>query len=263
MKQSRNKPKLGQHFLKDENVKKRILDTVENLKVKNIIEIGPGEGSITDSLIDISNNYLGIELDQFLFNKLSKKYKKNFNVNFRNEDAALFDTQQLKSVYDGQYLLVGNLPYYSSNKIVRNFISSEFKPKNLIVMVQKEVADSYLCKPPKMKFLSNCIQIYSNPELILNVDPESFEPMPNVKSSVINLILKPAKNIPKAPEKVISTIKIGFDSPRKKIRNSFTGIERDKIEKILLNLNLDLNLRPGNLTLKNWEQIHCSIHNEN
>ena len=129
MKQSRNKPKLGQHFLKDENVKKRILDTVENLKVKNIIEIGPGEGSITDSLIDISNNYLGIELDQFLFNKLSKKYKKNFNVNFRNEDAALFDTQQLKSVFDGQYLLVGNLPYYSSNKIVRNFISSEFKPK--------------------------------------------------------------------------------------------------------------------------------------
>ena len=65
MKQSRNKPKLGQHFLKDENVKKRILDTVKNLKVKNIIEIGPGEGSITDSLIDISNNYLGIELDNF------------------------------------------------------------------------------------------------------------------------------------------------------------------------------------------------------
>ena len=80
---------------------------------------------------------------------------------------------------------------------------------------------------------------------------------------MINLILKPAKKIPKTPEKVISTIKIGFDSPRKKIRNSFTGIERDKIEKILLNLNLDLNLRPGNLTLKNWEQIHCSIHNEN
>ena len=126
MKQSRKKPKLGQHFLKDENVKKCILDTVKNLKVKNIIEIGPGEGSITDSLIDISNNYLGIELDQFLFNKLSQKYKKNFNVNFRNEDAALFDTEQLKSVFEGQYLLVGNLPYYSSNKIVRNFISSEF-----------------------------------------------------------------------------------------------------------------------------------------
>ena len=101
MNQSRKKPKLGQHFLKDENVKKRILDTVKNLKVKNIIEIGPGEGSITDSLIDISNNYLGIELDQFLFNKLSLKYKKNINVNFRNEDAALFDTEQLRSILKG------------------------------------------------------------------------------------------------------------------------------------------------------------------
>ena len=69
--------------------------------------------------------------------------------------------------------------------------------------------------------------------------------------------------IPKNPEKIINTIKNGFDSPRKKIRNSFTGIKKDKIEKILIDLNLDLNLRPGNLTLENWEQIHNSINNEN
>jgi 16S rRNA (adenine1518-N6/adenine1519-N6)-dimethyltransferase len=211
----------------------------------------------------MSSNYLGIEYDQSLYNKLSTKYRKNINVNFINEDAGLLSTDTLKSFFKSQYILVGNLPYYASNKIVRNFISSDFKPKNLIIMVQKEVADSYLCKPPKMKFLSNSIQIYADIELIVNVDPESFDPMPNVKSSVICLNLKPFDMIPKNPEKIINTIKNGFDSPRKKIRNSFTGIKKDKIEKILIDLNLDLNLRPGNLTLENWEQIHNSINNEN
>ena len=81
MKQNRNKPKLGQHFLKDENVKKIILETVKKLKCKNIVEIGPGDGSITNGLIDMSSNYLGIEYDQSLCNKLSTKYRKNINVN--------------------------------------------------------------------------------------------------------------------------------------------------------------------------------------
>ena len=139
MKQNRNKPKLCQHFLKDENVKKIILETVKKLKCKNIIEIGPGDGSLTNELIDMSSHYLGIEFDQFLFNKLSNKYRNNLNVKFINEDAGLVKTDSLRSFFKGKYILVGNLPYYASNKIVRNFISSDFKPKNLIIMIQKKL----------------------------------------------------------------------------------------------------------------------------
>ena len=86
MKQSRKKPKLGQHFLKDENVKKCILDTVKNLKVKNIIEIGPGKGALTDKLVQkYDNDFFLIEKDRKLSELLIKKYSENRNIKIFNE----------------------------------------------------------------------------------------------------------------------------------------------------------------------------------
>ena len=137
MKQNNYKPKLGQHFLVDENVKNLIINSLKETKFKNILEIGPGEGSITNKLIDISNNYVGIEYDSTLYKKLSNRYEKNKNVNFLNYDAGIFDVLKLKNFFTEDYILVGNLPYYSSNKIVRNFISSSFKPLNLVIMIQR------------------------------------------------------------------------------------------------------------------------------
>ena len=126
MKQNKNKPKLGQHFLVDENIKNSIIDSIKETNYKNILEIGPGDGAITNNLIDISNNYVGIEYDSSLYKKLSNKYKKNTNVNFLNYDAGTFDVLKLRKFFTEDYILVGNLPYYSSNKIVRNF-DREFK----------------------------------------------------------------------------------------------------------------------------------------
>ena len=79
MKQNNLKPKLGQHFLIDEDIKKIIIESVKETKIKNILEVGPGEGAITNNLVDISSNYLGIEYDYNLCKKLSAKYKKNIN----------------------------------------------------------------------------------------------------------------------------------------------------------------------------------------
>ena len=80
MKQNNYKPKLGQHFLVDEYVKNLIINSLKETKFKNILEIGPGEGSITNKLIDISNNSVGIEYDSTLYKKLSNRYEKNKNV---------------------------------------------------------------------------------------------------------------------------------------------------------------------------------------
>ena len=263
MKQNNLKPKLGQHFLIDEDIKKIIIESVKETKIKNILEVGPGEGAITNNLVDISNNYLGIEYDYNLCKKLSAKYKKNINVNFINQDAGIFDVSKLKKFISQDYILVGNLPYYSSNIIVRNFISSSFKPLILIIMIQKEVADNYLLRTPKMKFISNCVQMYSEPESIINVGPESFDPRPNVYSSILNLKIKEKSEIPKNSEQIIDTIKKGFGSPRKKIINSFNFIDKNKIKNILIKLDINVNLRPGNLTLDDWKKIHEEINIEN
>ena len=263
MKQNKHKPKLGQHFLVDENIKNSIIDSIKETNYKNILEIGPGDGAITNNLIDISNNYVGIEYDSYLYKKLCNKYKKNTNVNFLNYDAGTFDVLKLRNFFIEDYILVGNLPYYSSNKIVRNFISSRFKPLHLIIMIQKEVADNYLLNIPKMKFISNCVQMYSDPKLVLNVPPESFDPTPKVDSSVLNLKIKDHALIPKNSELIIDTIKKGFKYPRKKITNSFDSFDKNKIINILNKLEIDINLRPGNLTLNNWKDIYKEINNEN
>ena len=263
MKQNNYKPKLGQHFLVDENVKNLIINSLKKTKFKNILEIGPGEGSITNRLIDISNNYVGIEYDVALYKKLSNKYKKNKNVNFLNQDAGIFNVLKLKNFFTEDYILVGNLPYYSSNKIVRNFISSGFKPLNLVIMIQKEVADNYLLSAPKMKFITNCVQMYAEPNLVANVSPESFNPMPKVYSSILNLKIKDDNLVPKNSELIISTIKKGFEFPRKKLTNSFVSFDKNKIINILNKLGININFRPGNLTLSNWEDIHKEIYNEN
>ena len=222
------KKSLGQNFLIDKNILNKIIN-VAPIKDKSILEIGPGTGNLTSYILKKNpKKFIVIEKDKNLVMDLKRLFKNKITI--INQD--ILEVEE-KLLANDKLNVFGNLPYNISTEIlckwILNLDKKEFWFSNLILMFQKEVADSYLCKPPKMKFLSNCIQIYSNPELILNVDPESFEPMPNVKSSVINLILKPAKNIPKTPEKVISTIKIGFDSPRKKIRNSFTGIERDNL----------------------------------
>tara|TARA_A100001011_G_scaffold87282_2_gene91736 strand:- start:370 stop:1161 length:792 start_codon:yes stop_codon:yes gene_type:complete len=263
MKQNNYKPKLGQHFLVDENVKNLIINSLKETKFKNILEIGPGEGSITNKLIDISNNYVGIEYDSTLYKKLSNRYEKNKNVNFLNYDAGIFDVLKLKNFFREDYILVGNLPYYSSNKIVRNFISSSFKPLNLVIMIQKEVADNYLLSTPKMKFVTNCVQMYAEPKLIANVNPESFNPAPKVYSSILNLKIKDSSLIPKNSELIIDTIKKGFEFPRKKITNSFVSFDKNKIINILNKLGINIDFRPGNLTLNNWEDIHKEINNEN
>ena len=260
MKQNKFKPKLGQHFLTDEFVKIKIIEFVKKINCKNILEIGPGEGSLTNDLIDLSSNYAGIEIDSNLFSKLSLKYKNNTNVHFINGDAANFDLKILETFFKNDYILVGNLPYYSSNKIIRNFLSFDFRPTNLIVMMQKEVADSYLLSPPKMKFLSYCIQMYSYPELIMNVEPHSFSPEPKVESSILNLIVKNIEEIPENSEKIIETVKQGFDSPRKKLTNSFKNFEKNLVIDTLNKLNINLNLRPGNLTLNDWKNIHKEIY---
>ena len=263
MKQNNLKPKLGQHFLINEDIKKIIIDSVKETKIKNILEVGPGEGAITNKLIDISSNYVGIEYDLPLYKKLSDKYKKNLNVSFINKDAGTFDVLKLKKLISKDYVLVGNLPYYSSNKIVRNFISSSYKPLSLIIMIQKEVADNYLLSTPKMKFISNCLQMYTDPEHIINVGPESFDPRPKVYSSILNLKIKQEREIPKNSEQIIGTIKKGFGSPRKKITNSFDSIDKNKITNILNKLGININLRPGNLTLHDWEKINEEINIEN
>ncbi len=257
---SNKKPKLGQHFLTDLRYKKIIIDYVHNLGIKNILEVGPGTGSITSDLVKYSTNFLGIELDKKLYLDLINKYRDG-NTDFLNLDAGLFNIDD-HDFFQDPYLLVGNLPYYSANMIVRNFITATFKPKYLIIMIQKEVADNYLSSVPKMKFLGHSIQTYSKVEKITDVPKEAFNPEPNVISSIILLETKKDNEIIGEPEKLLSFIKKGFSAPRKTLVNSLSlslKIDKRLLSNELIKINIDPKLRPGNLENNDWLKIFNTI----
>ena len=262
MKQSSNrKPKLGQHFLVDPRYKKIIIDCVHDLGIKNILEVGPGAGSVTSELVEYSTNFLGIELDKKLYLDLIRKYRDK-NIDFLNLDAGLFNVDE-HGFFQNPYLLVGNLPYYSANMIVRNFITATFKPKYLIIMIQKEVADNYLSSVPKMKFLGHSIQTYSNVKKITDVPKEAFDPEPKVISSIVLLETKKDKEIIDEPEELLGFIKKGFSAPRKTLVNSLSlslKIDKGLLSNKLIKMNIDPKLRPGNLELNNWLKIFNTIN---
>ena len=259
------KPKLGQHFLEDKFYLNKILDEVSKLNPSHIVEIGPGKGAMTDKLISIGQNYIGIEVDSILIKSLIDKYDKYKKVHFRQVDAGHYDPSNESSLKSFNYIVVGNLPYYAGNLIVRNFLTNATKPSHMIVMLQKEVAASYLATEPKMKFLSHSIQIYSSSDKITDVPKHAFNPPPKVESSVIRLTLK--KSIDYGinnPEILIDFIKKGFSSPRKTLINSLSSnIEIDKqlIKNFMIENQLNEKIRPGELNLLNWTNLFHYLEN--
>ena len=258
-------PKLGQHFLIDTEIIDAIIDEAKLLKSKNIIEIGPGTGALTSKLIEISNEYIGIELDINLFNKFSNEFKNENLINFKNEDAGKFNFDRNLFVDKGSYIIVGNLPYYAANLIIRNLLVSSNKPSEMIIMIQKEVADTILLNPPKMKFLSHAIKVYSEVEKIIDVNKGSFIPEPKVKSSIIKLKIFTDNRFEIDREELLGFIKKGFSNPRKTLVNSLylsNFGSKKEIEEVIISLKLALNIRPGQLNISMWIKLY-NILNQN
>ena len=131
--------------------------------------------------------------------------------------------------------------------IVRNFITTTFKPKYLIIMIQKEVAENYLSKVPNMKFIGHTIQIYTKVKKITDVPKEAFNPEPNVNSSIILLETKKDNEIIEYPEKLLSFVKKGFSSQRKTLVNSLS-----------LSLKIEGNRAPKFLAMAKYSPLFIS-----
>ena len=145
------KKKLGQNFLRNDEISKNIVNLAEISKDVEVIEIGPGDGSLTENLIKLPNKLILVEFDEDLIIPLTNKYKK-YNVSIINEDARFYKIPTKK-----KYTIIGNLPYYASNIIIRNFLFQ----KNIISMiftVQKEVGEQIVAPDGKKSFFSFFIQ---------------------------------------------------------------------------------------------------------
>ena len=250
----RFKKNFGQHFLKDRKILERISE-INDLKKKNVIEIGPGSGNLTEFILKKKpKKLILVEKDKSLepyLKKFKKKYPSLLEIIF--EDAQNLELNKLVS---NKITLIGNLPYIISTTLIINWLKYIDSFESIIVMVQKEVADRLTAKFSSKDYgrLSVLVQLHSKIKKILDIDPSKFHPKPKVFSSVIELIPKKKREFDYL--KIDQTLKICFLQRRKTLRNNIKklNISLEKIE-LIESSGIDLNLRPQDLKIENYLKL--------
>jgi len=251
------KKSLGQNFLIDSNIIKKIIG-LTNVFDKNILEIGPGKGALTDEILKNKPKSLTlIEKDNLLSNELKLKYNDNKKITIYNKDVLKFNFEKkLKK----DTIIFGNLPYNIASQILVNIIKfKKWPPKYscLIFMFQKEMADRIIGNYGTSKY--GRLSILTNYRLsVLNkfkISPNCFFPKPKIDSTV--LFLKPnnkIKNKIKNLENLEKITHVFFSKKRKMINKSIKKIFKNK-EKIKLIKNINLNSRPSDLPPQKYYEI--------
>tara|TARA_B100001250_G_C19659050_1_gene726205 strand:- start:244 stop:1035 length:792 start_codon:yes stop_codon:yes gene_type:complete len=245
--QFKPKKSLGQNFLVDKNIINLIVDLGQINENDIIIEVGPGTGNLTNKIISKNpKKIILIEKDFYLANELKKKYGNK--IELINEDILKIDDNNF---HHEKMIVFGNLPYNISTQILVKWIkikNLEKKFKCLILMFQKEVADRIIANTNSKNY--GRLSIFSKWKMeikkIKEINPDSFNPSPKVKSTI--LIFKPKKNFfeLKNSENLEKITNIFFNQRRKMIKNPINKIFNNSKE-IEKKLNLDLKMRPQNL----------------
>ncbi|MFZ2975176.1 MAG: 16S rRNA (adenine(1518)-N(6)/adenine(1519)-N(6))-dimethyltransferase RsmA [Candidatus Moraniibacteriota bacterium] len=273
---------LGQNFLRDTTVLEKIIQSA-NLKSDNfVIEIGPGKGVLTEKLFKHAGKVLAIEVDGALANKLKKQYKDSKKIEIINADILKINLPEIisnltpsPSPYKGEggtihYKVVANIPYYITSPIIQLFLETKFPPSEMILMVQKEVAERICSNPGQMSILAVSVQYYAKPELLFYVDKESFFPVPEVDSAVIKITpfqsTTSSTTIPLTKEKgagnFFRIVKAGFSSKRKTLVNNLSAslkLDKKEVEEKLKKIGITPKQRAQELSVEDWKKIANSL----
>lgn len=252
--------KLGQNFLVDEKIIEEIIKAANISKKDLIIEIGPGIGSLTKSIIPNAGKTICIELDKKMANIISNRFKNEIEI--INEDILKVDLKKIaEQNKDKNIKVVANLPYYITTPIIMKLLESNLELESITVMVQKEVAERVIAKPGDRLSgaITYTVYYYAIGTKITDVPNNSFIPKPEVTSQVIKLTLRkePITYI-ENKERFFEIIKLAFMQRRKTLVNSLANSKiatKQKIEQILDELNIEKNIRAENLTMEQFAEI--------
>lgn len=250
--------KLGQNFLIDKSILKKIINAANLSSDDIVLEIGPGLGVLTIELAKRVKKVIAIEKDRRMCEILKKVLKNYKNVEIINKD--ILDVGHSTSHIE-TYKLIANLPYYITSPVIRKFLETKNKPKLMILMVQKEVGQR-ICAKSKMSLLSVAVQFYAKPEIISYVSKKSFWPVPKVDSAIIKIVpRKSAFRSTLIRDKFFELVKKGFSSKRKMLKNnlSSTSLGARKIEKIFGEIGLNPKVRAENLSIQDWLKLFHKI----
>ncbi len=258
----------GQNFLCDEDIVNEIIYGSGIDETTDVIEIGPGFGSLTQSLLKYANSVTSIEIDSTLIPVLTDLFKDYDNFNLINEDVLKLDLNKI--IKSDNTVLVANLPYYITTPILTYLLEGRFNLKSITVMVQKEVADRMVAQPGTKDYgaITCLIDYYSDSEIISDVPKECFIPAPNVNSAVVKLnILDKPRAMPLSEKNMFKLIKASFNQRRKTFLNgvsnsSITEKSKAELEEILTASGYDCNLRGETLSIEEFAALSDKIFKE-
>ena len=254
------KPKkfLGQHFLIDENISKKIIESIDFSKHNKVIEVGPGKGALTKHLLKIKDILTLVEID-----KESIFFLKN---EFINENLEIIEKDFLNFKIVETYpslsriLIIGNFPYNISSQILFKAIENYNSISSLVGMFQKEVAERIVSNHNSKKYgiLSVKTQLFYDVKILFNVSPNVFFPKPKVDSAVISLTRKENINLNCDINLLDKVIRLSFQQRRKKIKNS---LKRLDIQDNILEDSI-FELRPEQLSVQEFVKLTQKISDE-
>ncbi len=252
---------LGQNFLMDGNIVRKIVEKAEVSKEDVVIEIGPGIGTLTEELLLKAKRVIAIEIDDSLIPVLADNFADQENFTVIHEDALKVDYAQLIEVY-GQgapIKVVANLPYYITTPLISQLLTTDLPIESCTVMVQKEVAERIVAKPSSKEYgsLSLYVDCFADASVVLQAPKEVFMPQPKVDSMVVKMV---AKDGPKDVDRDALTrlIHQSFQQRRKTIVNAISSagdIDKKALRQVLDELGLSPKLRPENLSLDDYINI--------
>jgi 16S rRNA (adenine1518-N6/adenine1519-N6)-dimethyltransferase len=252
------KKELGQHWLTDRVILSEIADSAEIGEEDTVLEIGPGLGTLTSELLRRAKRVVAVEFDRDLAAKLPGQFP-GTELQVINEDILSFD---LDTLPEG-YVVVANVPYYITSKIVQKLMTARNKPRIAVLLVQKEVAQRIAAQPGDMSILALSAQVYAAASLGSEVPRRYFTPPPKVDSQVVILKTRDEPLITADTEKqFFKVVKAGFSAKRKKLRSSLSGglnMQKSDIESLLSSADVSPDVRAEDLSIGEWQAIVDAI----
>lgn len=253
------KKSLGQNFLVDPVHLARIVAAAELTAADQVLEIGPGQGVLTQALAEQAGRVVAVELDDRLIAPLQERFAAQPKVQIVHGDILELDPAALMAREGGTaYKVVANLPYYITSAALRHLLEAAPRPSLAVVLVQLEVAQRICASPGDLSLLAVSVQYYARPQLVSRVPAGAFRPAPKVDSAILRLEVLPAPAVATPAARFFTVVRAGFGQRRKQIANSLAaglGLEKGAVTAALLAAGIAPARRAETLTLPEWERL--------
>jgi len=242
--------RLGQHFLTDRGALERVANALKLTGSETVIEVGPGRGALTDLLADRAKRVIAIEIDRGLVPVLRERYAARAHVQIVEADVLRVNLGELVG---GEFVLIGNVPYYITTPILFHALSRP-RPTRAVYLVQREVAERIAASPGSKIYgaLSVNIQAVARAELVSSVAARAFSPPPSVESAIVRITPREDPVIQAADEDAYRAFVIGAFAQRRKqmkrVLRSLAPLSAEQSETLLSRLGIDPTRRPETLT---------------